>query len=242
MDTRKDIANGLIIFKHPEFGKLRTLDVEGEPWAVGRDVAVALGYQNPRKALATHVDIEDKNTVTIRDGIRGNPNMTVINESGLYSLILSSKLPSAKKFKRWVTAEVLPSIRRHGAYMTPASIESVLTDPDTIIRLALNLRAEQERRKSMEAEAHRDKRSPRLSAVSTIEDMPHSIFGQRLATLRKERRLTQEEMGKAIGRGRSTYSGYETEGKEPSFKTICFLACYFDVTTDYLLGFSDERN
>lgn len=231
----------LIIFKHPEFGKLRTAEIDGEPWMVGRDVAAALGYSNTRDALAKHVDDEDKNTVAFRDGTSGNPNQTLINESGLYSLILSSKLPSAKKFKRWVTAEVLPSIRRNGAYMTPASIESVLTDPDTIIRLALNLRAEQEKRKAMEAKTRRDRRSPRLSNVSAIEDMPQSIFGQRLVALRKERHLTQEELGKAIGRGRSTYSGYETEGKEPNFKTVCFLSCYFGVTTDYLLGVSDER-
>lgn len=231
----------LMIFKHPEFGKLRTTEINGEPWVVGKDAAAALGYSNPRDALAKHVDREDKGVAKC-DTLGGEQNLAIINESGLYSLILSSKLPSAKQFKRWVTAEVLPSIRRHGAYMTPSTIESVLTDPDTIIRLALNLRAERERRKAMEAEAHRDRRSPRLSAVSTIEDMPQTVFGQRLVALRKERHLTQGEMGKVIGRGRSTYSGYETEGKEPSFKTICFLACYFDVTTDYLLGLSDERN
>lgn len=81
------------------------------PWLVGKDVAAALGYTNSRKALADHVDEDDRNTVTIRDGIPGNPNVTVINESGLYALVLSSKLPTAKKFKRWVTSEMLPSVR-----------------------------------------------------------------------------------------------------------------------------------
>nr|DAT07963.1 MAG TPA: repressor domain protein [Caudoviricetes sp.] len=81
-----------------------------------KDVADILGYTNSRKAIGDHVDEEDKNTVTIRDGIQGNPNVTIINESGLYSLILSSKLPAAKKFKRWVTSEVLPSIRKTGSY------------------------------------------------------------------------------------------------------------------------------
>ncbi|MDO4845342.1 MAG: BRO family protein [Oscillospiraceae bacterium] len=99
--------------------------IDKVPWFVGRDVAVALGYSNPRKTLGDHVDDEDKNTVTIRDGIQGNPNMTVINESGLYSLIFSSKLPAAKRFKHWVTNEVLPAIRKTGEYRTAATQDEV---------------------------------------------------------------------------------------------------------------------
>ena len=99
-----------------ENSEVRTLIIDNQPYFVGKDVATVLGYSNPRKAIGDHVDEEDKNTVTIRDGIKGNPNMTVINESGLYSLILSSKLPTAKKFKRWVTSEVLPAIRQNGYY------------------------------------------------------------------------------------------------------------------------------
>lgn len=108
--------NEIKIFENPEFGSIRTVEHDGEPWFVGKDVATALGYRNPRKAIADHVDTEDKNTVTNRYGTSGNPNMTIINESGLYSLILSSKLPTAKKFKHWVTSEVLPSIRKTGGY------------------------------------------------------------------------------------------------------------------------------
>lgn len=108
--------NSLRVFNNEEFGTIRTVMIDGEPWFVGKDVAEALGYTNPRDALSKHVDDEDKNTVAIRDGIRGNPNVTVINESGVYSLILSSKLPNAKKFKRWVTAEILPSVRQTGSY------------------------------------------------------------------------------------------------------------------------------
>lgn len=110
--------NELTLFKNPEFGTIRSLIIKGEPWFVGKEIAEALGYTNPRKALADHVDSEDKNTVTIRDGIKGNPNKTIINESGMYSLILSSKLQSAKRFKRWVTSEVLPAIRKTGSYST----------------------------------------------------------------------------------------------------------------------------
>lgn len=109
--------NELQVFKNQEFGSVRTLTINDEPWFVGKDVAEILGYSNPRDAISKHVDSEDKNSVAIRDGItRGNPNQTVINESGLYSLVLSSKLPSAKKFKRWVTSEVLPALRKTGQY------------------------------------------------------------------------------------------------------------------------------
>lgn len=110
------MKNAVQIFENAEFGRVRTIEVKGSSYFVGKDVAEILGYSNPRDALAKHVDDEDKNTVAIRDGIQGNPNMTIINESGLYSLILSSKLPTAKKFKRWVTSEVLPAIRKTGSY------------------------------------------------------------------------------------------------------------------------------
>ena len=105
------------VFENTEFGKVRTVLINNEPYFVGKDVAEALGYSNTRDSLAKHVDNEDKNTVAIRDG-KGNPNQILINESGLYSLILGSKLEGAKKFKRWVTSEVLPSIRKTGSYTT----------------------------------------------------------------------------------------------------------------------------
>ena len=108
--------NEIQIFNNPDFGQVRTVTIDGEPWLVGKDVAQALGYSNTRDALNKHVDAEDKNTVAFHDGTSGNPNQTVINESGLYSLILSSKLPNAKKFKHWVTSEVLPSIRKTGGF------------------------------------------------------------------------------------------------------------------------------
>ena len=107
--------NELTVFENAQFGQVRTVEREGEPWFVGKDVAAALGDQNPRDALATHVEDEDKAGVAIHDGSQKR-NMTIINESGLYALVLSSKLPTAKAFKRWVTSEVLPAIRRHGGY------------------------------------------------------------------------------------------------------------------------------
>lgn len=111
--------NELMIFENPEFGRVRSVEIDGDPWLVGKDVAQALGYTNPRKALADHVDEEDKRQedgVTIRDPMGREQNPTVINESGLYSLVLSSKLPGAKQFRRWVTSEVLPAIRKKGGY------------------------------------------------------------------------------------------------------------------------------
>lgn len=136
----------LQIFKNAEFGSVRTITVEGEPYFVGKDVAEILGYSNTRKALSDHVDEEDKG-VTKCDTPGGMQDLTVINESGLYSLILSSKMPNAKRFKRWVTSEVLPTIRRHGLY----AMDEVLANPDILINALLELKAERERSANLEA-------------------------------------------------------------------------------------------
>lgn len=113
-----EYENKLTVFENPEFGSIRTIELDGEPWLVGKDVTEALGYQNASKALADHVDPEDKlNNESLSSlGQRGG---WLINESGLYSLVLSSKLPTARKFRRWVTSEVLPSIRKTGSYTAP---------------------------------------------------------------------------------------------------------------------------
>ncbi len=110
--------NELQVFNSPEFGNIRAVEINGEPWLVGKDVAVALGYKDTFGALKKHVDYEDKQNCQ-NDSFGTPRGMTIINESGMYSLIFSSKLPKAKEFKRWVTSEVLPSIRKHGGYLTP---------------------------------------------------------------------------------------------------------------------------
>lgn len=115
-------------FTNEQFGTIRTVIRDGKPWFVGRDVALALGYSNPRKALTDHVDAEDKG-VTKCDTLGGAQDFTIINESGLYALILSSKLPTARQFKRWVTHDVLPAIRQHGAYFTDETLHRLLADP-----------------------------------------------------------------------------------------------------------------
>ena len=137
----------LQIFKNSEFGEIRTLEIEGEPWFVGKDVAEVLGYSNPRDALSKHVDNEDKGVAKC-DTLGGTQEMAIINESGLYSLILSSKLPGAKRFKRWVTSEVLPAIRKRGLYAT----EELLDNPDIAIAAFKALKEEREARKALEAE------------------------------------------------------------------------------------------
>lgn len=125
----------LQIFKNEEFGEVRTVEIGGESWFVGKDVAEILGYSNTRDALAKHIDGEDKGDVAIRDSIGREQSTTIINESGLYSLILSSKLPNAKAFKRWITSEVLPSIRKHGGYINGQSEMS----PEELMAKALQV-------------------------------------------------------------------------------------------------------
>ena len=130
------------VFKNDEFGSIRTMTVDGEPMFVGKDVAEILGYVNPRKAILDHVDDDDKTDgVTIRDSIGRDQNPVMINESGLYSLILGSKLPTAKKFKHWVTAEVLPAIRKHGVY----AMDDLLNDPDALITALTAYKEEKEK-------------------------------------------------------------------------------------------------
>lgn len=140
--------NDLQIFNHPDFGEVRIVTINDEPWFVGKDVAQVLGYQNPSKAILDHVDAEDKlnNDSLLSLGQRGG---WLINESGLYSLILSSKLPGAKEFKRWVTSEILPSIRKHGAYMTPETLQAAILNPDTMIQLCQQLKNEQEKNREL---------------------------------------------------------------------------------------------
>lgn len=173
----------LQIFNSPEFGAIRTIEKDGEPWFVGKDVAAALGYKEPTKAAREKVDDDDKGVSKI-DTPSGIQEMTIINESGLYSLVLSSKLPTAKKFKRWVTNEVIPSIRKHGAYMTPETLEKVLLSPDTLMQLAQNLKDEQEKRKALEAQIESQK--PAVLFTGAVETSKTSILIGELAKMLKQ--------------------------------------------------------
>lgn len=159
------IDNEIQIFNFEDNG-IRALNIDGKPYFVGKDVADILEYQNGSRDINRHVDEEDKLTEQIV--ISGqNRDVILINESGLYSLILSSKMPNAKKFKRWVTSEVLPTIRKHGAYMTEQKIEEALLNPDTLITLAKQLKAEKEQR---------------LLAQKQVEEMtPKAVFHDAVA-------------------------------------------------------------
>lgn len=136
----------LQVYKNAEFGSVRTTTIGGQPYFVGKDVADILGYSNTRKALIDHVDEEDKG-VTKCDTLGGKQDLVIINESGLYSLILSSKMPNAKKFKRWVTNEVLPAIRKHGLYAT----DDLIANPDLAIAAFTALKEEREKNKELMA-------------------------------------------------------------------------------------------
>jgi len=135
--------NEIKVFENQEFGKVRTLLVNDEPWFVGKDVAEVLGYKKPLNALSTHVDEDDSLKQGLTDSLGRTQETIIINESGLYSLILSSKLPNAKKFKKWVTSEVLPSIRKNGLYAT----EELLNNPDFLIEALTKLKEERDKNK-----------------------------------------------------------------------------------------------
>ncbi len=150
--------NEIQTFTKDEFGSIRTVEINNDPWFVGKDVAECLGYSNPRKAIIDHVDLEDKcDGVTIRDSIGREQTPMLISESGLYSLIMSSQLPKAREFKRWVTSDVLPSIRKHGAYATDQVIDKVLNDPDFGIKLLTELKEERQKREALEIDNKRMK-------------------------------------------------------------------------------------
>ena len=163
--------------------QVRTVTINDEPYFVGKDVAMILGYSNTRDALSRHVDGEDKGVAKL-DTLGGRQNQTIVNESGLYSLILSSKMPQAKEFKHWVTSEVLPAIRNHGAYMTPQTIEKALLNPDTIINLATQLKREQEQRKQLQAENEQMK--PKALFADAVSTSNSSILIGQLAKILRQ--------------------------------------------------------
>lgn len=163
--------------------QVRTVTFNDEPYFVGKDVATILGYHNASKALNDHVEAEDKlNNKSLSSlGQRGG---WLINESGLYALILSSKLPTAKEFKHWVTSEVLPAIRKHGAYMTPQTIEKALLNPDTIINLATQLKEEQQKRKQLQEE--NEVMKPKAIFADAVTTSHTSILVGQLAKILKQ--------------------------------------------------------
>ncbi|MDO5764969.1 MAG: phage antirepressor [Elusimicrobiales bacterium] len=177
-------TNDLQIFSNEEFGQIRTLVIDGEPWFVGKDVAVVLGYGNPRDALYKHVDEEDKGVAKC-DTLGGNQNLTIINESGIYALVFSSKLPSARKFKHWVTSEVLPTLRRHKIYASDDTIENILNNPDFGIKLLTELKEERQRRKDAEKTIKEQK--PLVDFANQVSNSNNLISMNEMAKLLREK-------------------------------------------------------
>ncbi|WP_218084884.1 phage antirepressor [Staphylococcus epidermidis] len=172
----------LQIFNFEEL-PVRTLTVNEEPFFVGKDVAEILGYSNTRDALYRHVDGEDKDVVKL-DTLGGKQSQTIINESGLYSLIFSSKLESAKRFKRWVTSEVLPAIRKHGLYATDNVIKNTLNNPDYIINVLTEYKKEKEHNLVLEQQVKENK--PKVLFADSVAGSDNSILVGELAKLLKQ--------------------------------------------------------
>ncbi len=190
--------------------EVRTVLINDEPYFVGKDVADILGYSNARDALAKHVDDEDRDTVAFRDGTSGNPNLSVINESGVYSLILGSKLPEAKKFKRWVTSEVLPAIRKTGRYQVPS-------DPMEALRLMFEAQTQ-----SNEKIAIIDHRITNLEENAPLNPGEHNLVSkkvtQRIHEIKRERcmdlnKKQNSELYRALNKEIAMISGVYTRSQ-----------------------------
>lgn len=168
-------------FENEQFGSIRVLEKDGEPWFIGRDVAEVLGYSNPRDAIAKHVDELDKGVANC-DTLGGMQEMTIINESGLYSLIFSSKLPAAQQFKRWVTSEVLPAIRKTGGYMV--DFERMFTDPEAIMTIAQNWQKDRLALEAAEKQIALDK--PKVLFADAVSASDTTILIGELAKILKQ--------------------------------------------------------
>ena len=218
------------LFTNPEFGGVRCVMQGEEPWFVAKDVAEVLGYVRPIKAVQDHVDEEDRKLLNFKDfyakgqsnkfndlqtSLWGNPNdfkgKWIINESGVYSLILGSKLPNAKRFQHWVTSEVLPSIRKHKAYITPDKVVEILADPDNMIKLLQTLKSEREAKEQAQAQIERDR--PKVLFADAVSCSKTSILIGELAKLIKQN-------GVDIGQNRlfewMRTNGYLTKNNRPT--------------------------
>ena len=172
--------NELKIFENKEFGQIRTVQLNNETYFVGKDIAEALGYAKARNAIATHVDEDDRKDAPIQGDLGGIQSMTVINESGMYSLILSSKLESAKRFKHWVTSEVLPAIRKHGVY----AVDELLDNPEMAIKAFTALKEEREKNKLLQEDIQR--MQPKEIFADAVATSKTSILVGELAKMIKQ--------------------------------------------------------
>ena len=210
--------NNLQIFENPDFGQVRMVMIEDNPYFVGKDVAEILGYKNPNEAIQDHVDNEDKflrssmgsemlklfSSVKDIQNKFGRQDNWFINESGVYALVFSSKLPKAKEFKRWVTSEVLPAIRKHGAYMTEQTVEKAFTSPDFLIQLATNLKKEQKARQEAEAKSYKLENEVVGLNEKISELKPKADYVDRI--LKSTSLVTTTQIAKDYGMGAPTFN------------------------------------
>lgn len=200
--------------------EVRTVTIHDEPFFVGKDVAKVLGYQNGSRDINRHVDVEDRQNY--QNGTFESPRgLTIINESGLYSLILGSKQPNAKKFKRWVTSEVLPAIRKHGGYLTPEKVEEALLNPDTIIQLATQLK--EERTGRLIAEQKIAEYEPKISYLDSILSSTDSVTISQIAA---DYGMSPQQMNKLLHKlgiqKKSVTNGYCAKTHEPRIHKISY--------------------
>lgn len=178
--------NELKIFENEAFGAVRVIECEGQPWFVAKDVCEALDLGNVGQAVNS-LDEDEKSYVEaniINNDVQGGRSPLIISEPGLYSLILRSRKPEAKAFKRWITHDVIPSIRRHGMYATPQTVEAMLNDPDTTIKILTALKEERSQRQALEAKAEADR--PKIVFAESIEVAKTSILVGEMAKLIKQ--------------------------------------------------------
>lgn len=189
------MTNNIKVFENQEFGSVRTIIIEGEPWFVGKDVAKALGYgigKSLANAVANHVSDDDKG-VTEMMTPGGKQNVVIINESGLYALIFSSKLESAQKFKRWVTSEVLPDIRKHGMYMTDSLAASVLDNPEVVANVLLAYA--EEKKKRIQTEVENEILKPKATYCDTVLQAPTAVP---ISIIAKDYGMSATQMNKLL--------------------------------------------
>lgn len=173
--------NELKTFENERFGNVRVTMIDNEPWFVAADVCKALEIE---PTATRRLDDDEKNTLRLTQGTSGNPNVTVVNESGLYSLVLGSRKPEAKSFKRWVTHDVIPTIRKHGVYMTPDALEKALLSPDYLLKVVTALKNETDKRKALEKKVEQDK--PKVILADAITESDDSVLVKTLATILKQ--------------------------------------------------------
>jgi len=226
--------NQLQVFQNNEFGQIRTLMIDDEPWFVGKDVADAIGYSNTRDALSKHVDDEDKGVANC-DTLGGTQEMVIINESGLYSLILSSKLPSAKKFKRWVTSEVLPSIRKTGSYSVNV-VKRELTTDDCLKAATLIATCKNERIPYVMFYLKLggfDTPTIQKQVQGITQKQIPDTFSEKLQKLITENGLTQKKLAEITGLSKSGISQYLNGIHKPRKEKLIVLSESLKVDIDY---------